>query len=1292
MKKSILLIISLAALLMAACQRETNLPENREDVKLVPCYVNTEPIKVNLSTEPLNGEPDTKSTISFDATEFKTAYLFAFKANDNPNYGAFYDENTNKPVAIKITEKTFQWNLPVGVPMDLFAIVNPDEDTQDTLDDFLITPASTKILKESDFTSLKYICTERVDFVKINETGMPMSGVSKNITLQNSSDVVSFTLKRLFARYDIRLNVKQLIEDENWTINGARILCSKSNKIVDYFYTGNGAGSKATSESELTVLDGANASDDVVLLTLDDNYTSVDPITVYVPENCQGDISGASKWSSVYRDLKDKVKYCSYLEIILSASKNGNNEELVFGLYPGSDPLMKSNFDVVRNSYKKVKLALSIDDIRSGISRFYKKDFEPHPGEIVQIPFLLKGCSQADISFEIVGSNIGSLSSIKPIQYNRPEKIYNETNGQQYFIEFATDIDAAYGSSAIIIMHGPDGQEDRATITLDTNSEISDQVKHAYDAEYATEWSAYLLDDLYADLDDNHKLDDKPVYYEIQAGHGILVSNEGHGIIDSWSPISREGKDYDKTDSKGTVDTMWGLNGVTNANVCHLFAPGTTNYLFVYGYPEANCLNRLTFKKPFRQKYDNSISYHIQHVFFESSKMPVIGLIFRDCMSKNETLFKPDGEKKRLSLYSSTGDKSYNLTPILLDPDTLEPIEKDNVVNGQAFGWVWAGNIKCPGGTDTAPYSMYPFSYSQLASEQKIKVTTNGSSGAFWGKININLPDYLPAGAADGPATKTPRHEKDYILLSTNSGTAAYNPDVFYMTIDYNRFEDEHDAIYHCGIVLCPEVLSSYTEEPMKVVQANETASVSNGFGDTFDISPYNKPAPSSFYLAEGLKQTYFVRNAKVTPTVTITSNNPSEYTTNDAHIKSKVTSMGSAPDVYYRVDIYCDGPAASPHNYSSSSSEGILRDECYQFSVSISDGETQKDMTCFVLRGRIEVAIVYDYETPSSPSDKQSQACLKIKMWNPFGVKLETTTDIIVQEILKGYNEVAILGNAPILLEYISQKSGAVYTSRIKRSNVHPSLYGSYIEGLYATGSFTDNRGNSFALESMVPSYTPTTVRGILDRASYSEKEHWRLWDISPVTSFFYTLIELVPVIGMPLLATDIDGWPSHFYTWSHPVPYHMTMNIDIQDGGKFTNFFNFFSSSIPGLCCPGGEFANRYLTWKDSSCPLIKYKWFGDKDIIGYGTFMSSTIVSQGVCLHENVENVDVSDAYGNPDPNNPYNCRFQHDYMLDFYNAGYSYGMDEFEMSDSPHKQLNFVISNIPKNATAINPYNN
>ena len=66
--------------------------------------------------------------------------------------------------------------------------------------------------------------------------------------------------------------------------------------------------------------------------------------------------------------------------------------------------------------------------------------------------------------------------------------------------------------------------------------------------------------------------------------------------------------------------------------------------------------------------------------------------------------------------------------------------------------------------------------------------------------------------------------------------------------------------------------------------------------------------------------------------------------------------------------------------------SEGILRDECYQFSVSISDGETQKDMTCFVLRGRIEVAIVYDYETPSSPSDKQSQACLKIKMWNPFG------------------------------------------------------------------------------------------------------------------------------------------------------------------------------------------------------------------------------------------------------------------------------------------------------------------
>ena len=399
----ILVMTAFALLLWAGCSQTE---EDKASQETPPPALRFASVPVSLAGEKVDS---TKSVVSTDVEGFRSAWLFAFDPQGN-----IYLDGEDRPVAAYTASKSFEWTLPLGVEMDILVVVNPGDDTGAVLNGFLSDIGLTK----DDLLSLTYTCGSAAAMLSMETVGMPMSGAMEGVVLGSASDPLVFTLRRLYARYDLRINTSRFAAS-GWSVSAVGILASRSNTEVPFFYTGSGAGFRQTDASKLSVVDYATGDDLAAVNTLDGDNKSTAAATLYFLENCQGDPTGtASKWSNVGTELADEVSLCSYIEFSVTASRPGFGERAFrYRLYPGQNADMKSNFDIVRNRQRKISITL--DAPTDGFQWTNTSMLRVAPGETITIPFETS-LQQYETSFSVTeeGSSTADLAVVDVTWYS----------------------------------------------------------------------------------------------------------------------------------------------------------------------------------------------------------------------------------------------------------------------------------------------------------------------------------------------------------------------------------------------------------------------------------------------------------------------------------------------------------------------------------------------------------------------------------------------------------------------------------------------------------------------------------------------------------------------------------------------------------------------------------------------------------------------------------------------------------------------------------------------------------
>lgn len=368
LKLSIILLSVIS--LSIACQREQDALQVsvNNPVAKRAAAARIASVSIHLTGEGTQQDADgTKSVVSAGFDNFQRAYIFAFHP-DGSIYTYIDAQGNEMPIAIYTEDKNFEWALPVGPDdeghsqqMDIYAVVNPLQDQCEILDDYVNNVQDCGIsmtVASLEGDALMYVCSDYQDLSNIEESGIPMSGIKSNLVLQSQSDPVEIKLRRLFAKYELKINTSRFAAD-GWDIHATKV-SAKGNTEVPFFYTGDAAGFSQTDPDKLAAVDVATLTDINTINDLNESNKSVTAITLYMLENCHGTPSfPAEHWYSVSEDLGDEVALCSYIEFVVLATKTGyGDRSFVYRLYPGINADMKSNFDVVRNHSYQVSLTL----------------------------------------------------------------------------------------------------------------------------------------------------------------------------------------------------------------------------------------------------------------------------------------------------------------------------------------------------------------------------------------------------------------------------------------------------------------------------------------------------------------------------------------------------------------------------------------------------------------------------------------------------------------------------------------------------------------------------------------------------------------------------------------------------------------------------------------------------------------------------------------------------------------------------------------------------------------------
>ena len=380
--KKILYILS-ASLLLGACLR------NLEYSSPLCGQGNLTTVSASLVKADVPGE--TKSVCSLAVETFVEAYVFAFRVAED-EVCTYTDEGGLHPMALHLTDTdSFRWTLPQGEDLEIWAVANPADDALKALLEAYV--ASADLTKQDLLTLPPFQCSSSADLKELDGGGkhLPMSAVVR-VRFDAARGTLSIPLKRLFAKYDLKLNCAGFIRN-GWSISTASVRCVNGNGTVPYFYDGPGAGYRARANDLVPCLDHDDGRDLDLLSFFGRIGATAKAVAFYFPENCQGNIvteggQAASTWKTVYQELGQRVSTCSYLSITIVASKaDGTRRSFSYRVYPGSEPAMNRNFDIVRNTYRMLTVTL-IPGMETDSFRWTPtQTLTVEPGGTVEIPF-----------------------------------------------------------------------------------------------------------------------------------------------------------------------------------------------------------------------------------------------------------------------------------------------------------------------------------------------------------------------------------------------------------------------------------------------------------------------------------------------------------------------------------------------------------------------------------------------------------------------------------------------------------------------------------------------------------------------------------------------------------------------------------------------------------------------------------------------------------------------------------------------------------------------------------------
>lgn len=464
MKRLHFIILGLTALLFgAACQRE-----NPED--LVPAVRFG---SVPVSLEQAASEGETRSLVSIDVEDFQVASLFAFYHNTGqiavyPEHAG--DLENSGPVAIEVTQKSFNWALPIGEPLDIYVIVNYGNALASTLAGY----RSNANLAKSTLDALKFSVANFSTMSDIAANGIPMAGVVST-TLANANSPLNVAVKRLYARYNLYFDLSDL-QAHGASLQAMHVVTERVNTEIPFFQE----GFKQTVSSKFQQYDRATAVD----LDVIQQGGNTKQLTLYVPENCQGNISGASNWKDVV-GLGSRVVNCTYVDFgVKIVDADGLWKNYNFYLYLGTD--FTTNFDVRRNYNTtvsiKIPYAPAVPPDGSDNDSFYWSDhnlvtFEP--GQSVTLDYSTN-LNPDDIVFEVYDNDTN----------NRVYGIINDSNKTVSSARFTASSSAVPGKT-YRILGGKTGAQDNKPVAIASSTVVLEDVDFSIDI--ASEYSPGVI-------------------------------------------------------------------------------------------------------------------------------------------------------------------------------------------------------------------------------------------------------------------------------------------------------------------------------------------------------------------------------------------------------------------------------------------------------------------------------------------------------------------------------------------------------------------------------------------------------------------------------------------------------------------------------------------------------------------------------------------------------------------------------------------------------------------------------
>lgn len=394
MKNTLIPLFALAALWAGGCREiETDSPDSPDSPAFPPAREAASLVNVRVGISGGDTSSVTKSVATPGVENFTEAYLFAFWA-DGADAGQPCTVN-GAPATVYTTTKTFDWTLPAGTSIEVLAIVNAVEDIRQDLDRWAY---GLETYSKDDILALKFTCASASDLIDLEyrEYNMPMTG-RVTVTLDPGNPTLSIPVKRLFAKFDITLDVSGWA-DEGWTVTAASVTGARSNTEVPYFYTGTENGFRQTDPTKFASVDSSTSAD-LANLNFRDAGGRSRAVTYYFLENCQRVPESAERWSSVALDLGARVQNCSYLKINVSATKPGYGQRR-FGyrvyLDCAEGSAMKTGFNIIRNTYRSIILKLGAP--QDGFEWTNTDNLNISPGSPIFITFETS-LDEADLSF-----------------------------------------------------------------------------------------------------------------------------------------------------------------------------------------------------------------------------------------------------------------------------------------------------------------------------------------------------------------------------------------------------------------------------------------------------------------------------------------------------------------------------------------------------------------------------------------------------------------------------------------------------------------------------------------------------------------------------------------------------------------------------------------------------------------------------------------------------------------------------------------------------------------------------